>query len=45
MNELETIAYLDAVDVFTSEVEYRWEDDVPVPTDDYIMDNDFDDNF
>ena len=44
MNEIETLTYLDPADVFLQE-EYRWEDDIPTPSDDYIMENDFDDNF
>ena len=42
--EFNEIAVLDVADVFLQS-EPTWDDDIPVPTDDYIMDNDFDDNF
>ena len=44
MNEFESLTYLDAADVFLQS-EPVWEDDIPMPSDDYIMDNDYDDNF
>lgn len=42
--EFNEIAILDVADVFLQE-EPRWEDDAPMPSDDYIMENDYDDNF
>ena len=42
--EFNEIAVLDVADVFLQS-EPVWEDDIPTPSDDYIMDNDFDDNF
>ena len=42
--EFNEIAILDVADVFLQE-EPRWEDDAPIPSDDYIMENDYDDNF
>ncbi len=42
--EFNEIAILDVADVFLQS-EPTWEDDIPTPSDDYIMDNDFDDNF
>ena len=45
MNEEFTqLGQLDTADVFLQS-EPTWEDDIPTPSDDYIMDNDFDDNF
>jgi len=44
MNEFDSISYLDTADVFLQS-EPTWEDDILTPSDDYIMDNDFDDNF
>ena len=45
MNEFDQLSYLDSVEVFTSTEEFRWEDDAPKPSDDYIMDNDYCDDF
>jgi hypothetical protein len=45
MNELDQLSYLDSVEVFTSTEEFRWEDDAPKPSEDYIMDNDYCDDF
>ena len=45
MTNIDSLTYLDTADVFISEVEYKWEDDTPVPTDDYIFENDFADDF
>ena len=42
--EFNEIAILDVADVFLQS-EPVWEDDIPTPSDEYIMDNDFDDNF
>ena len=42
--EFNEIAVLDVADVFLQS-EPTWEDDIPTPSDDYIMDNDYDDNF
>ena len=42
--EFNEIAVLDVADVF-HQSEPTWEDDIPMPSDEYIMDNDFDDNF
>ena len=45
MNEEFTqLGQLDTADVFLQS-EPTWEDDIPMPSDEYIMDNDFDDNF
>ena len=42
--EFNQLGQLNAADVFLQS-EPTWEDDIPTPSDDYIMDNDFDDNF
>ena len=42
--ELNEIGYLDTADVFLQS-EPTWEDDIPAPSEDYIRDNDYDDNF
>lgn len=42
--EFNEIAVLDVADVFLQS-EPTWEDDVPTPSEDYIMENDYDDNF
>ena len=43
--EFNEIAVLDVADVFL-QAEPTWEDEQPTtPADDYIMDNDYDDNF
>ena len=45
MNEEFTqLGQLDTADVFLQS-EPTWEDDIPMPSDEYIMDNDYDDNF
>ena len=42
--ELNEIGYLDTADVFL-QTEPTWEDDIPTPSEDYIRENDFDDDF
>ena len=42
--EFNEIAILDVADVFLQS-EPTWEDDIPAPSEDYIRDNDYDDNF
>jgi len=42
--EFNQLGQLDTADVFLQS-EPVWEDDIPTPSDEYIMDNDFDDNF